>query len=139
MTEQTTPVEIDVEDFGRDLIDAGYTPAFVAEVERRLTAQVAPQFVAEVERDLFRTKDDTGSNSNALLVWNRVRAAAGMDRLTKDDLVRRTVDLYYDDAARAEARGDYANADRYRGIARTIMAENPKVYPPVETASGPAA
>lgn len=104
-------------------------------IERLNPLRVQEAFIESVEHDLFRTQHDIGASTNALLVWNRVRAAAGMDRLTMDDLVRRYVALSYADAQRAEERGDFESADRSRGIARKIMAENPKVYPVAETAT----
>lgn len=42
--------------------------------------------IATVEADHFRTDQDTGANSNTLLVWNRVRKYAGLPELTKEQL-----------------------------------------------------
>ena len=109
---------------------------FIAEaIERLNPLRVQEAFIESIERAHFRTHGDTGANTNALLIWNQVRKAASMGSLTKDDLVRRAVDMAYADAARAEERADFEAADRSRGIARTIMAENPKVYPVAETAT----
>ena len=43
-------------------------------------------FIKEVEKAHFRTKADTGANSNALMIWNMVRQHAGLRRLTLEDL-----------------------------------------------------
>jgi hypothetical protein len=44
------------------------------------------QFVKEVEESHFRTNEDTGANSNALLIWNMVREHVGLPRLDILDL-----------------------------------------------------
>ena len=44
------------------------------------------QFIADTEASHFRTVSDTGANSNALFIWNRVRVQAGMKELTLTDL-----------------------------------------------------
>jgi hypothetical protein len=45
-------------------------------------------FIERVERAHFRTVEDTGSNLNALLIWNAVREHAGLPRISRDDLAR---------------------------------------------------
>lgn len=47
------------------------------------------QFINESEGKWFRTASDTGANSNALFVWNRLRVWAGMPELTIEDLEAR--------------------------------------------------
>lgn len=48
--------------------------------------------VDEVEAAHFRTHTDTGANSCALLVWNRIRAAAQLPHLTQRDLMVRALE-----------------------------------------------
>lgn len=43
-------------------------------------------FIADTEKAHFRTKDDTGANQCAMLIWNRVRSFAGLEKLYLDDL-----------------------------------------------------
>lgn len=56
--------------------------------------QVLKDFIAETERALFRTEHDIGGNVNARIVWNRVRALAGLPALREEDLT--TADEYCD-------------------------------------------
>lgn len=42
--------------------------------------------VDQVETAHFRTVDDTGANECAMLIWNIVRQAAGLSRITKANL-----------------------------------------------------
>ena len=63
--------------------DLGHTDI---EVVDPLTA-----FMADMEDRNFRTNSDTGANSNALSIWNSVRAYAGYKALTRDDLRMRQV------------------------------------------------
>ena len=51
------------------------------------------EFIADVEKTQFRTPFDTGANPCALMVWNILRNYAGMDRLTRDDLVQNYADI----------------------------------------------
>lgn len=44
------------------------------------------EFVQDVENRFFRTNQDTGANSNAMMIWNLVRNHFGLPRLRKDDL-----------------------------------------------------
>lgn len=44
------------------------------------------KFIAEVERQHFRTDEDTGANSNGLMIWNLVRKEFGYVPLMKQDL-----------------------------------------------------
>lgn len=43
-------------------------------------------FIKKVEAAHFRTRTDTGANTNALLIWNLVRAHVGLSKLEIDDL-----------------------------------------------------
>lgn len=72
------------------------------------------EFINKTERDHFRTHQDVGANWNALFVWNQLREFAGLPRLTKHDLIRRTIDTYREDLERANARHDYKWAEIYR-------------------------
>ena len=50
------------------------------------------EFIEDVEACNFRTGHDTGANPCALSVWNSLRAYAGLERLTQDDLIQRHAD-----------------------------------------------
>jgi hypothetical protein len=43
-------------------------------------------FIERVEKAHFRTNEDTGANQNAMLIWNLVRAEAGLPPLDLRDL-----------------------------------------------------
>jgi hypothetical protein len=49
-------------------------------------------YMADIESRMFRTNQDVGANSNALMVWNTLREHAGLPRLTRDNLRQRHVD-----------------------------------------------
>jgi hypothetical protein len=51
-----------------------------------IDSDVLRQFIADVEARDFRTNHDTGATENALCVWNKVRALAGMEWLKLSDL-----------------------------------------------------
>lgn len=44
------------------------------------------EFVEQIEKAHFRTRNDTGANLNALLIWNCVRKHVGLKPLTVEDL-----------------------------------------------------
>jgi hypothetical protein len=50
------------------------------------------EFIEDVEKCHFRTGHDTGANHNALFVWNILRQYAGLEELTRDDLIKRHAD-----------------------------------------------
>lgn len=50
------------------------------------------EFINDVEACHFRTGHDTGANANALMIWNILRNWAGMESLTRDDLIQRHAD-----------------------------------------------
>ncbi len=60
--------------------------ARMIEREWEPTAVTLLDCIAKVEADHFRTVTDTGSNPNAMVVWNALRRAAGLPGLSKDDL-----------------------------------------------------
>ena len=68
-------------------------------------------FIQRVEGSFFRTGHDWGANPNALLVWNLVREHAGMDRLTRDDLIRRHAET--DGKTFDEIKVDYEKFDAW--------------------------
>lgn len=43
-------------------------------------------FIKDVESRHFRTDEDSGAGSNALMIWNMVRAHVGLQPLKKSDL-----------------------------------------------------
>lgn len=43
-------------------------------------------FISEVERNYFRTDEDIGANTNALLIWNLVRKKFGYVPLMRGEL-----------------------------------------------------
>lgn len=44
------------------------------------------EFIKQTESRFFRTDCDTGANPQVLMIWNQVRAFAGLHRLKKTDL-----------------------------------------------------
>lgn len=44
------------------------------------------EFIAKVENAHFRTDVDTGTNSNAMMIWNLVRSHFGYPPLKKENL-----------------------------------------------------
>lgn len=76
------------------------------------------EFIEDVERCHFRTGHDTGANPTALFIWNIVRGQAGMDMLTKEDLIQRHAD---DKGISLEAmQRDYAMMDRFRELRKDM-------------------
>lgn len=55
------------------------------------------EFIKKVEAADFRTCHDTGANSNAMYIWNKVREHVGLPRITIDDLPKfcATHDTYH--------------------------------------------
>lgn len=76
------------------------------------------ELIDRIERSHFRTHQDTGANSNALLIWNIVREAAGLPRLTLRDLAERALKDYQQCAGRALQRGDDEAAQQYVAAAK---------------------
>lgn len=70
------------------------------------------EFIEDVEKRHFRTGHDTGSNPNALMIWNMVREVAGLERLTQDDLIRR----HAESTGRTfeDMKEDYRKLDEYK-------------------------
>lgn len=44
------------------------------------------ELIETVEKAHFRTQEDTGANSNAILIWNCVRRFAGLPEIFRSDL-----------------------------------------------------
>lgn len=45
-----------------------------------------PEFVRQIEASYFRTDEDIGANTNALMIWNHVREHVGLPRIGTADL-----------------------------------------------------
>lgn len=81
------------------------------------------QFVTKVERAHFRTHHDTGAEEGALMIWNMVRAQAGMPPLTQEDLIQRYLDDSVDQSGRCLREGNPARAIEYMTLAEHLAAE----------------
>lgn len=76
--------------------------------------------ITDVEKRFFRTASDTGANSNALLIHNCYRRAAGLDPLTISDLVLKERDYYLRSAGAALVRGDRKSAETYTNAVKRL-------------------
>lgn len=79
--------------------------------------------IERVERSHFRTHGDTGAHGNALLIWNIVREAAGLQPLTKRDLMERALRDYREHAGLALQRGEPDKAAQYARAATEVEKE----------------
>lgn len=81
------------------------------------------EFIEKTEQEHFRTHWDIGGSFNARFVWNQLREFAGLPRLTKHDLMRRTIDLLMEDAMKAKERGDDTHYREYLASIKDLEEE----------------
>jgi len=64
----------------------------LADLRAKRAAMTPVELVADVESRHFRTGHDSGAAPGVLFIWNIVREYAGLEPITRDDLIQRHAD-----------------------------------------------